>query len=115
MSAPAATYNVICDQGATFQRQLTYKDSAGSPINLSNYSARMQVRPTVDSTTVTLELTTQNGRITLGGAAGTIDLLVAASAMTMTGEYVYDLELVTGATVVRLVQGYFTVRAEVTR
>lgn len=115
MSAPAATYNIICDQGATFQRQLTYKDSAGAPINLSNYSARMQVRPTVDSTTLTLELTTQNGRITLGGAAGTIDLLVLASAMTMSGEYVYDLELVTGTTVVRLVQGYFTVRAEVTR
>lgn len=115
MSAPAATYNIICDQGATFQRQLTWKDSAGTPVNLTGYTARMQVRPTVDSTTLTLELTTTNSRITLGGSAGTIDLAVAATDMTMTGEFVYDLELVTGTTVTRLVQGYFTVRAEVTR
>ena len=115
MSAPAATYNIICDQGATFARQITWKDSAGAAVNLTNYTARMQVRPTVDSSTLTLELTTTNGRITLGGSAGTIDLTVLASAMTMEGEYVYDLELVTGTTVVRLVQGYFTVRAEVTR
>ena len=115
MSSPAGTYNIICDQGATLQRQITWKDSAGAPINLSTYSARMQVRPTTDSTTVTLELTTANGRLTLGGAAGTIDILVLASAMTMTGEFVYDLELVTGTTVTRLLQGYFNVRPEVTR
>lgn len=115
MSAPAATYNVICDQGATFQRQLTWTDSTGTAVNLTGYTARMQVRPTVDSSTLTLELTTSNGRITLGGAAGTIDLLVLASAMTMAGDYVYDLELVYGTTVTRLVQGFFTVRAEVTR
>jgi len=115
MSSPAGTYNIICDQGATLQRQITWKDSAGAPINLSTYSARMQVRPTTDSTTLTLELTTANGRLTLGGAAGTIDILVLASAMTMTGEYVYDLELVTGTTVTRLLQGYFNVRPEVTR
>jgi len=115
MSSPAGTYNIICDQGATLQRQITWKDSAGAPINLSTYSARMQVRPTTDSTTVTLELTTANGRLTLGGAAGTIDMLVLASAMTMTGEFVYDLELVTGTTVTRLLQGYFNVRPEVTR
>lgn len=115
MSAPAATYNVICDQGATFQRQLTWTDSTGTAVNLTGYTARMQVRPTVDSSTLTLELTTSNGRITLGGAAGTIDLLVLASAMTMAGDYVYDLELVYSTTVTRLVQGFFTVRAEVTR
>jgi len=115
MSSPAGTYNIICDQGATLQRQITWKDSAGAPINLSTYSARMQVRPTTDSTTLTLELTTANGRLTLGGAAGTIDILVLASAMTMTGEFVYDLELVTGTTVTRLLQGYFNVRPEVTR
>lgn len=115
MSAPAATYNIICDQGATFQRQLTWTDSTGTAVNLTGYTARMQVRPTVDSSTLTLELTTSNGRITLGGSAGTIDLLVLASAMTMAGDYVYDLELVYSTTVTRLVQGFFTVRAEVTR
>ena len=115
MSSPAGTYNIICDQGATFQRQITWNDTNGDPVDLTGYTARMQVRPTTDSTTLTLELTTGNNRITLGGAAGTIELLVAASVMTMAGDFVYDLELVSGTIVTRLVEGFFTVRAEVTR
>lgn len=78
----------------------------------------MHVRPTVESSTITLELTTQNGRILLGGAAGTTTLNVAADTMVSIaeGKYVYDLELVSPAAVVtRLVQGNFVVRPEVTR
>jgi hypothetical protein len=36
-------------------------------------------------------------------------------AAVSAGDYVYDLELINGATVTRLVQGTFTVNAEVTR
>jgi len=113
----AGTYNITADQGATFSRVLTYTDSAGDPIDLSGYSARMQVRSIVSSDTTVLELTTDNGRITLGGAAGTVTLSVPASAMddVAGGSYAYDLELVNGITVTRLVMGSFTVRAEVTR
>jgi hypothetical protein len=37
------------------------------------------------------------------------------TAAVAAGEYVYDLELVTGARVVRLIEGSLVVRAEVTR
>ena len=117
MAGLAGTYNIIADQGATFGRTITWNDADGDPINLSAYTARMQVRPIASSSTVALELTTENGRITLGGALGTITLTVPASAMddVEAGNYAYDLEMVNGSDVTRLLMGSFTVRAEVTR
>lgn len=112
----AGTYNIITDQGSTFTRTLTYKDNAGNPINLTGYSAKMQVRTATDATSVLLELSTANGRITLGGVLGTISLNAPASAMNFAGGvYVYDLELTSGSTVTRVVMGSFTNRAEVTQ
>jgi hypothetical protein len=43
-------------------------------INLTGYTARMQVRSTLESAEALIELTTANGRIALGGSAGTITL-----------------------------------------
>lgn len=114
----AGLYNITCQQGATFQRQVTWTDSAKDPYNLTGYTARMQVRANATSNTVIIELTTENSRITLGNTAGTVDLLIpAANTTTLTaGQYVYDLELVSGGGVVtRLLEGNFKVSAEVTR
>ena len=78
----------------------------------------MQVRPSADSETVTLELTTENGRISLGATTGFITFTVADSVMETINEdkYVYDLELISpSGYVYKLLQGNFVVRAEVTR
>jgi len=81
----------------------------------------MQVRATVASTSIVLELTTANGRIILGNTAGTkgqVNLLVSATttAALTPGLYVYDLELVSSTGVVdRILEGNFKVSAEVTR
>lgn len=117
MGGIAGTYNITADQGATFSRVLTWKDSSDVPVNLTTYTARMQVRSIASSADVVLELTTANGRITLGGALGTITLNVPAADMddVPAGSYAYDLELVSGGAVTRLVMGSFQVRAEVTR
>ena len=117
----AGLYNITCQQGATFQRQVTWTDSARDAYNLTGYTARMQVRDNVSSNTIVIALSTtagSGGTITLGGTAGTVDLLIpAANTATLTaGQYVYDLELVSGGGVVtRLLEGNFKVTAEVTR
>jgi hypothetical protein len=113
----AGTHNLVCDQGATFTRVFTWEDGAGIPIDVTSYTARMQVRATVDSASTLLSLTTENGGIALGGAAGTVTVTATATqtAAVAAGCYVYDIELITGAVVTRLVQGQFTVDAEVTR
>jgi hypothetical protein len=77
----------------------------------------MQVRETYDSSLPVLSLTSGTG-ITLGGTAGSIILEATATttAGVPSGQYVYDLELVTsGGYVTRLLEGNFTVDPEVTR
>lgn len=87
-------------------------------LNLTGYTARMQAREEYESATAFLDITTGNGGITLGGAAGTIALLLSATATAaITAEHgYYDLELVspTGR-VYRLLQGKICVSKEATR
>jgi hypothetical protein len=109
-------YNIVCPQGSTYDQQFTYSIN-DVPVNLTTYTARMQVREKHTSTTKTLDLTTENGRIVLGGAAGTITVNVpaASTAALVAKDYVYDLELVSGSIVTRLFEGKFLVTAEVTK
>lgn len=114
----AGTYDFEIEQGTTFNKEFLYKDVNDDPVNLSGYTARMQVRSTVSSADVLLSLTTSNGRITMGGAAGTIDLdLTATDTAAITWRRgVYDLEIVSSnGTVTRLLQGVITISREVTR
>jgi hypothetical protein len=114
----AGLYKIWFEQGATFNRVLTWRNPDATPIDLTGYTARMQVRPNKLSADVLLSLTTQNGRITLGGALGTITLDVDATvaATISAGQFVYDLELISSAgEVTRLIEGAFVVDGEVTR
>jgi len=117
MSAPAQTYDITADQGATYSIVITYKDNNGNPINLTGYTARMQLRASYTTAVASLTLTTENGRISLGGALGTITLNIDATTMeTLEAKtYVYDLELINGSTVIRLIQGLFVNRPNATR
>ena len=115
MQAPGYL-DLDCWQGANFDYQLTWT-VAGSAVNVTGYSARMQVRQYAESTATVLSLVNGTG-ITIGGTAGTIALSAVATATSAieAGQYVYDLELVSGAGyVTRLVEGSFVVYAEVTR
>lgn len=116
MSYIAGSYDMLARQGSTFTQTLTVKVGA-NPFNITGYSARMMVRPTVSSNTVILNLTTENSKITITGATGTITLNVAASEMDTISprSYRYDLELVTGETVIPLLEGAFVVKPQVTR
>lgn len=114
----AGALDIILEQGATFTLAMVWTDPDDLPINLTGYTARMQVRQMPNVYEVIVELTTENGRIALGGSAGTIDLTIAAADTEALpgGEYVYDLELVSGGGIVtRLVEGACLIPAEVTR
>jgi hypothetical protein len=114
----AGEYDLEILQGETYTKQFIWKDSAGTEVNLTGYTARMQVRQSKASDDVLLELTTANGRISLGGAAGTIDLNLSATvtAAITWKRGLYDLELVASNGVVRrLLEGEVTVSKEVTR
>jgi hypothetical protein len=108
--------NFVCPQGSTFRRTLTYSlDEV--PVDLSGYSSRLQVRQAYYSEDPIVSLVSGSG-ITLGGSAGTIDILISASVTSEfpTGTHVYDLEIVSPSNIVdRLIEGTFNVTPEVTR
>ena len=113
----AGAYDFIIEQGSTFTRTITWKDANGNLIDLSSYTARMHLRRSADEPKTVIGLTTENGRISLGGSDGTVSLLISATDTealdAITG--VYDLEMVNGAVVTKIIAGAFTVRKEVTR
>jgi hypothetical protein len=114
----AGVYHFTIEQGSTFTRVITYKDSGGTAIDLTGYTARMHLRRRIEDSDSLIELTSANGRIALGGIAGTITLTISAtdSANLSPVEGVYDLELASsGGTVEKLLKGTFTIEREVTR
>lgn len=119
---PAHKLNLKIEQGATFKELLTRKagDKVATvvPVDLTGCTARAQFRSEIESTEVLLELTTENGRIQLGGPAGTIRILLdAATTAAITWESgVYDLEIVfADGHVDRYLAGSVAVSKEVTR
>lgn len=105
------------EQGATFQMDVTWKATDGTPVDLTGSTARMQLRETYDSGSTLVSLTSGSG-ITLGGTAGTVTIVITAAqtAALPIVAGVYDLEVESGTGVVtRLLQGVFEVTPEVTR
>lgn len=87
------------------------------PVDLTGYSARMQLRPKINSTEIIDTLTTENGKLELDIVNSTITIEVPAS---VTEDYnfnvaFYSLELVSGQEVVPFINGTVTLVKEVTR
>jgi nucleoside phosphorylase len=113
----AERYDLYVDSGATYTDVITFRDSAGALVNLTGYTASLKIRPTVESSTVSLSLTQASG-LTLGGAAGTVTITISAAQTTTLagGNFVYDLKVTSGGGVAtRLVEGDVIVSAEVSR
>ena len=106
-------------QGATFPKVLRWiAPDKTTPIDLTGCTARMQVRSEIESPTVLLELTTENGGIVIDGPAGKLTLRIspAATAAIAWESGVWDLEVVhPNGDVTRLAQGAISVSPEVTR
>lgn len=110
----AGTYNLVIDQGSDFGITLTLSED-GSAKDLSNYSARAQLRSKKSSTSVAATFTctvidASNGKIKM-------ELTNSETAALSAGIYYYDLEIHTSndANVTRLLEGKATVTQEVTR
>jgi len=116
----AANYDILIEQGATFNLTIRWKDSDGQGIDLDGFEARMQIRKSSQSDTVELELTSDGSdeSITFGSDYGFINIDVDANitAGLEIRRGVYDLELINPAgDVTRLVQGSVTISPEVTK
>lgn len=117
-------HDLITDQGSTVHQVFTIKNSARRVIDLTGYTARMQVRrwdrENRDPALVSVaEYTTESGHLTVNGEAGTVTLLIPPAEMAAyePDSYVYDVEVETenAGDTTRIIQGKLIVRAEVTK
>lgn len=121
----AANYNFTIEQGATFSKVITWKDSSGAGINLTGYTISGKIkRKTSDQTALasfTATLANQGtnpGQFTLSLTASQTDALptaVGPTAEKVLLQCVYDIEAAQGSTVYRLLEGVVSISPEATR
>jgi hypothetical protein len=115
----AGTYNITCPQGANLKRSITWASSKKIPHDLTGYTAKMQVRTNDLAETLILELSTNNGYITLLGAVKnniTFNVPADITKNLTVGMFVYDLFLTApNNEVYQILEGNFKVKPEVTR
>lgn len=140
---PAGNYDIYAEQGATFQLFLRQRDSAGNPIDFAGANAKLDVKKTKSTPDLYLAISDAGvtgggetgswepgsgfqgiagfGGIALnqgstGPSTGGIAITVDATTMSNvpSGSHFYDLKVIRGVTVDRIIQGKFVVDTEVT-
>ena len=129
----AGRYPIYIEQGASLDFEVQYLDSNGNPVDLSGYSAKMQIRSAPAATTAYITLTStlqpDGSGLNLSGShstkppsSGSIGVFISACSSSVLdfGEAVYDLELSVPYEggcdyVTRLIQGPVKLSKEVTR
>lgn len=88
-----------------------------TPVDLANYTARMQIREKLTSSTVIHSLTTENGGIAFDNTLKTITLFISDTntALFNFTSAVYGLELIHSGEVTPFATGTITLQREVTR
>lgn len=114
----AGSKDLIIPKGETYRKTFLYQDTDRNAIDLTGYTARMQVRENYSSTTTVLDLTTENGGIEITALDGKVYLFVddaTTSAITVSSG-VYDLELIdTMNYVTKFIRGSIRFPEEVTK
>ena len=124
----AGKYSFVIEQGATVEFEVQWTDSNGDKVDLTPYHGRMQIRSGYGNTgTLYAQLSTSKAPdstgLSLSGSRDTVDpksgiigiFISAASSSNFTfKEAFYDLELVSGSYVTRLLEGKVKLRKNVT-
>jgi hypothetical protein len=120
----AGKYSFVIEQGATTNFGILYQDSNKEYIDLTNYEARMQLRPSTNSSIVYLQLSSSRNSDGTGitvDPSGSINIYISSctSSMLTFDQAVYDLEIYSGSGacpyVIRLLEGNVKLSKEVTR
>ncbi len=121
----AGRYDTIIEQGATFSRTITWKDSSGAGIDLTNYTIAGKIKKKVSDKTALLSFTVTEanqgslpGQFTISLTATQTSSLPATYSQDGSKESLelyYDLEATNGSSVTRIVEGILYNSPEVTR
>jgi hypothetical protein len=112
MAAPVPR-TVVIEQARDFYLTVTWKNAAGTPINLTGYSAAFSIRQDYGEPIVLAVVSPTD--ITLGGSAGTITVHLDQTQTSMDeGTYVCELVATSGSNIeTSLLKGNIVVRPKV--
>ena len=129
----AGRYSFMIDQGATVDFDIIYKTPAGTRIDLTGYTASMQIKNAPGGNTTYASLTGSSGNIPIKNVSGSYISLRGSDLVTpptsgSLGVYLghaitnnfnfneasYDLELTSGPEKTRLLQGQIQLNKQVT-
>jgi hypothetical protein len=126
----AGKYSFTIEQGSTVNFEIQYKDSSGNPVDLTGFNGRMQIRSNfadnspITYATLSSSLAADGTGLNFSGSNGTTPptsgsigiIISAASSSAFTFDTArYDLEIYSGNTVTRLLEGMVKLDKEVTR
>lgn len=109
----AKRLDITCRKGDTFNLVINVTDSAGTAVDLSTYSFKMQVKETDTSSTNVIS----NDDITITGtAAGVLTVNIPSTVMTSVsgGLYAYDLQTINAGVTQTWLTGVLKVNEDVT-
>jgi hypothetical protein len=113
-------HDIVIQQGSVFRRVLQWRNPDDTVVDLTGYTAAMQVRPDYKSTTKLVDLSDPtHGSITFDIPAGLIWIEIKSSftaTLVAPATAVYDFELVEpSGERHRLLEGKVAITPEVTR
>lgn len=126
----AGKYSFTIEQGATLTMEVQYKDPSNNPIDLTSYHGRMLIRSSYadnDPTTYAilssskwadgtgLDFSGSNGTTPIQSGSIGIYISAASSSAFRFDIARYDLEIYSGSSVTRLLEGTIKLSKEVTR
>ena len=124
----AGKHSFIIEQGATTNLNVQWTDASGSAVDLTGYQARMQIRPGIEASDVYISLSSSlqpdGTGLNLSGSngetpvqSGSIGIYISAYSSSLLNftEAFYDLEMINGIEVTRLLEGKVRLSKNVTR
>jgi hypothetical protein len=116
----AGRLDITIEQGATWARDILWMDDALSPIDVSSYTAAMQIRHSVDDTATLVSIASGTAALVVGTTDGkfTVTLSASVTAALDFDTAVYDFKVISPSpnlVATRLLEGTVTLRKAVTR
>jgi hypothetical protein len=124
----AGKHSFIIEQGATTNLNVQWTNNSGSAVDLTGYQARMQIRPGIEASDVYISLSSSlspdGTGLNLNGSdgvtpleSGSVGIYISAYSSSLLNftEAFYDLEMVNGREVTRLLEGKVRLSKNVTR
>lgn len=114
---PAVNFDFEVEQGTDYNQLYIKKDGNGDPVNLTGYTAHMQVRARPGAP-VLLDMSTENDRIVIDGPTGSVYLVfteaLLANAPWKRGKYQIELRSPAGKKS-RLAYGVLSINPELVK